>query len=402
MNHRMARTGLIYASAALLALLPISACSDANDKAGTKSVDTTALQPGSYPTEPRNVDDRKLAKSTSIREAVRLAESMPLAMEVDKQYVYNQSSSGKVYAPEQPPQQGDSVWVENFGTVIPGLVVGWTSNAQQREEFALGRNIDQTVLRFSKPDQAEHAAKVLSEDNRKSSPAKRDVRIPGHDAAISYVTEQDSVATWMAHEDLMIYTFVTPGLEVPPDVDYAIGMTKTALDKNIEMLAGYNRTPTAEIADLPVDTDGLLGRTLPVEDLNENGATEGVYPPHAALHLRGRADVLKRAFDDAGVDLMADAGARVYRSADSAAADRLVAALVEQLDPRYEATDAPAGLPEAKCFKKSDRRSSRFTSIPQFQCLFTNDRYVAVVDAAQIQDLHQKAAAQYLLLTEER
>ncbi|WP_432760920.1 DUF7373 family lipoprotein [Nocardia cyriacigeorgica] len=402
MHHRMARTCMVYTSAALLALLPVTACGDATEDVPTKTVDTSALQPGSYPTEPRNVADRKPANAASIREAIRLAESMPLAMEVDKQYVYNQSSSGKIYAPELPPQQGDSVWVENFGAVIPGLVVGWTSNAQQREDFALGRNIDQTVLRFSNPDQAKHAAKVLSEDNRKDSPAKRDVRIPGHDAAISYVTEQDSVVTWMPHDDLLIYTFVTPGLEVPPDVDYVIGMTKTALDKNIEMLAGYQRTPTDEMPDLAIDTDGLLGRTLPVDDMNKSGATEGVYSPHAALHLRGRADVLKRAFDDAGVDLVADAGARVYRSSDSAAAYRLVAALIDQLDPRYETTDAPAGMPEAKCFKKSDRRSSRFTSIPQFQCLFTNGRYVAVVDAAQIQDLHQKASAQYLLLTDER
>jgi hypothetical protein len=59
-----------------------------------------------------------------------------------------------------------------------------------------------------------------------------------------------------------------------------------------------------------------------------------------------------------------------------------------------ESIDSPAGITDGKveCFsRKAEQRPSTF-------CLLQTGQFFALVEGAQIQDLHQKTAAQYALL----
>lgn len=354
----------------------------------TPEVDTSALRPGNYRTVPRSAEEIRTPLNIAVLEPVRLGQIVPSVMGVDPHLVFvHHSSAGSYYTAQHPPAEyNEGVGIANFSTAIPGLVAGWSANGQRREKTTLGRNASITLLRFTDAAQAEHAAQVLATNPRNE--LVRAVEIPGHPRARGHVTEYNSVMTWTPHEEYLIYTYAGAGVDIPPDQRPLAELTKRLLDAQLENLRGYEPTPPAELAGLPVDVDGMLTRTLPPTD---EGTAEAVITPAMARQLIGRTDLAGRAFDDAGVDLVVRAEPWIYRTEDASAADRLQAHFVSWLGPEYRIVESPPGMPRAHCVEHSERAAS-------LQCLFTNDRYTVVLDGQQLQDLHQRAAAQYLLL----
>ncbi|NEW28628.1 DUF7373 family lipoprotein [Nocardia cyriacigeorgica] len=382
----------------------ISGCgeSDAND-AGAGGVDTAQLVPGNYPTTPRTGDELATPSSGMNREAARLAEHVPLIMDIDNRLVYSQNIQGRRYTPLQPPTHREDVSVvENFNAVVPGLVVGWGTGAQRRQESGLGENVSLRVLRFQTPDQAKHAQSVLPDAFLKKYPEYKPLDIPSYSAARSFASPYGSVSTWHIRDAYLIYVHSTSGLNPAKDPRPAVDMAKKVLDKQIELLNGYQPTAVDEIPALPADIDGLFARTLPVDEAADEGLAEddvvGVYPVEAGIHLSERFDLDQQAFDDAGVDLISRGDSWVFRAKDDDAAARLLAAQLSQVDWQYKPTSSPPGMPDAKCFEKNEDDPFVTYSLMAPTCYFTIGRHVAIVEADQIQALHQKAAAQYLLL----
>lgn len=364
------------------------AASCGTDDAKIPEVDTSALRPGNYRTVPRSIEEIRTPLNIAVLEAVRLGRVVPPVSGVDPQLVFvHHTSAGSYYAAEHPPSEYDEgVGIANFSTAIPGLVAGWSVNGQRREKTTLGRNASITLLRFTDAARAEHAARILATSPRNK--LVRAIEIPGHPRARGHVTEYNSVMTWTPHDAYLIYTYVGAGVDIPPDQRPLAELTKRLLDTQLENLRGYTPTPPAELAGLPVDVDGMLARTLPPTD---KGTAEAVITPAMARQLVGRTDLTGRAFDDAGVDLVVRAEPWIYRTEDVSAAQRLQAHFVSRLDPEYRIVESPPGMPRAYCAEHSEQTAT-------LQCIFTNDRYTVVLGGQQLQDLHQKAAAQYLLL----
>ncbi|WP_327095513.1 hypothetical protein OIE68_36835 [Nocardia vinacea] len=400
MNLRY-RNGLLCLAIAA-ALATTAACGGSDDPA--PAVDVSKLEAGNYPTTPRDIDKQRTTETGAVQESIRLAEFVPLMMDLDSRMIYNHRPFYlHPFTPQNPPRNG---WlggsVDNFAAAAPGLVAGWTTSGHRRKDSSLGLNIDLTLLRFSNNAQAKTAMDVFSDEKNDKYPGKGPLSIPGYPNAKSTLSQYDAVKTWIARDDYLLYTYVGNSLATPPDPAPLIDFTKMLFDKQFELLKGYTPTPSDKVAQEPADIDGLVARTLANQPAEGYADITGAYTPHAALHLEERPDITKRAFDDAEVDLIAHSESSIYRTADPAAANRLTASFLDQLTGLFEPTDSPPGLPTAKCSKKLENDATKSRNLVEFICYLTYDRYVATITANQRQDLDQKLAAQYKLLAFDR
>lgn len=95
-----------------------------------------------------------------------------------------------------------------------------------------------------------------------------------------------------------------------------------ALKQQRVLLKGYSPKPRADLAKVPLDPDGLMARTLPYTD-DSDLQWQGVYSPDAHVHNSIDPMYSTKWLDNAGVDLVAEGRATVYRTADNDAAEGL-------------------------------------------------------------------------------
>ncbi|MGW0248729.1 DUF7373 family lipoprotein [Nocardia goodfellowii] len=371
-------------------VLLVTACGSGDNP--DSAPDMAKLDAGNYPTSPRNLERERTAETGAIQEAIRLGGFVPLMSDLDSRLVHGRSGvSGKI-TPQHPP----FTWVtpvEKFTEFVPGLIAGWRTAGSRREQSQLGLNAELALLRFANPELAGNAARVLAEETHKKYPPKGPLDIagyPGH----TFLSQHDAVETWVARGDFVVKLYVGNPLATPPDPAPLLDFAKRALDKQFELLQGYTPTAVDKLAEIPLDPDGILARTLPSTRPGTYDDPTGVYPVAAELHLRKRPDLMKRAYDDAKVDLIATAGSQIFRTGDPAAAKRLLAALTTDLTATHRPYDSPPGLPEAKCYK--DKRGTGLL------CYLVYAHLLTEVEAAQPQELNQKMAAQYKLLAHGR
>lgn len=379
----------ISAAIAILATAVTAGCGQEPETG--PAVDISALQPGNYRTTPREVEEVRKPENIDAQEALRLAKFVPLIMETEPKLIFRRIvNQQNLFTQLNPPQ-----FTENFTVDVPGFVVGWTTRGQRREDELHGRAVTLKLLRYSTSDQATHAANYLADHYLNGRyPPKGPTSIPDHPSARAYIGQYDGINAWVSQGEYMVEIEVGPGVDIPPDPAPLANTAKAVLDKQFASLEGYQPTPVDMLDDLPVDHEEIIRYTLPAGEK----VPEVAIGPDVALHLTERPDLTKRAFQDAGVDLLSladgDAGVTVYRTSDSAAADRLKAFFISQLEPELEPVDSPPGLPTASCVENPEETQS-------LACYFSNGRYAAYIkDAIQIQELHQKTAAQYLLLNE--
>ncbi|WP_280397415.1 DUF7373 family lipoprotein [Nocardia carnea] len=360
------------------------------DTASGSTVDVAALQPGNFRTSPRSVEEVRKPANIDALEALRLAEFVPLVMETQPKLVYGRRAHQKlIFTPLSPPR-----FTDTFTADVPGFIAGWETNGQRREDELHGRAVKLTILRYAMPDQAAHAANYLADHYvRGKYPPKGPIAIPGYPAAKAYIGQYDSVIAHLAQGEYMVRIDVGPGVDLPPDPTQLAGIAQAVMDRLFEQLAGYRPTPADELGDLRSENEDIIRYTLPAGD----DGIEVAIGPDIDLHLSERPDLARRAYEDAGVDLVSlseggDADVGVYRTSDAAAADRLKAFFISRLEPELKTVDAPPGLPAAHCVENPEETQT-------LACYFTNGRYaVYIQEATQIQELHQLTAAQYLLL----
>ncbi|MEU1985247.1 hypothetical protein [Nocardia sp. NPDC019395] len=380
---------LIGYTACVLVVALTAGCGTSGSDAGpAPEIDPSRLRPGNYRTAPRTAEEIRRPINIEILESVRLKSILPEIYDIDPKLVFAHLSSAKaMYTPQHPPTEYDEgVGAKDFAVAVPGLIAGAAASGQRRESSPLGRNATIKLLRFANASQAAHAADLLAAEARDD--LKGPVEIPGYPAARAAVSKFDSVMSWVPHGEFMTYTYVGMGVDIPPDHRPLIDLTKRLLDKQVENLAGFRPTPLDRVAELPVDIDGLLTYALPPTD---DVIPESVVTAQVARQMVDRPDLARRAFEDARVDLVVRGGPTIYRTADSAAATRLQAHFVSQVDPEYHPVDPPPGFPTANCVQNSS-----FTS--WLECIFTSGRYTVTLEGQQLQDLHQQVSAQYLLL----
>ncbi|MEV0293280.1 hypothetical protein [Nocardia sp. NPDC050710] len=390
----------------LAAALAVGACGGNDDPSSVHAdIDISALDSGNYPTTPIDIEKARTVDSGAIRESIAIGAAMPLLMDIDNRFIYNsRSASSRMVTPAVPPDFyiATGIDTKEFNAIVPGVVAGWYTFGQRREDMSIGRSAELYAVRFTNVDTASAASRILGDRTTGT-----DYRLPDYPGAISRVRDKidyrsATMNSWLAHGDMLLHLRIEDPLSVPFDPVPLAELTKRAFDKQIDMLKNYTPTPLDKIAAQPLDVDGLLSRvpTFAKEHLPVNGANPwGVYPLRSTVHSESHPDIARAAYEDAGMDyLVVGEKVIIYRTRDSSSTTRLTAAMQEQVADKetYKKTDSPPNFPSAQCFEVKPGVSSAYQYHPV--CWFSIDRHVAQVHGRNVQDVHQRTAAQYKLL----
>ncbi|AXK86370.1 Uncharacterised protein [Nocardia farcinica] len=378
----------------LLLLTATSACTGATEP----DAPDLALDPGNYPTSPRDIDATRTPATGTLQESIRLAEHVPLLMDINSKLVFGRGYNTAHLTAQHPPLASGGVsYLENFNERLPGLIAGWRTGAARRAATALGLDVTLAVLRFTTGEQAIQAMNKLADAANAKYPPKGPLDLPGHETERTYHTMYDAVQSYTVHDEYLLWTYVSDGLATPPDTAPLLDTARAVIDRQIAMLAEYRPTPPDRLDTLPADTDGMLARTLPY-GANSYDDPTGVYPARVFLHMVKRPDLMARAFTDAGVDVVARGSTVLFRAADADAAERLAGALVTHQSDDMDPAEPPTGGPPATCLTERPVSSQDPGGVTQ--CYLVRGRYVALVGSTQPQDLTQRLAAQYLLMAD--
>lgn len=190
-----------------------------------------------------------------------------------------------------------------------------------------------------------------------------------------------SVSALTAHGQYVLAQTATSG----DKAEAAAQLISTTLDLQQPAIDAFKPTAPDQVAQLPLDPDGLMARTVAPRSENES-ISDGVYDAHGALHLAPDDPVhLGALFKSAGVQQVAwVVETRVYQTPDAGAAARLVA---DMTGPHQ--VGGISGMPNAKCFNET----------LGYWCVAPADRYAYEMQNEQEHALHQMMAAQYRMLT---
>ena len=157
-------------------------------------------------------------------------------------------------------------------------------------------------------------------------------------------------------------------------------------------MAKFVPTAPDKLMSLATDTDGLLAHTLANQG-DDRTVNDGTYSATGQLHYDTDPVGTQQLFTKAGVDLVGDGRANVYRAKDQAGATLVRDAFIDFVqkgDSKYTSYTPSADVPTASCLQQT------LSSI--YYCVATQGRYVLEVSAQSEGDLNAALAAQYAML----
>ncbi|MFE3194637.1 hypothetical protein ACFXHA_36915 [Nocardia sp. NPDC059240] len=411
-ESRRLRAGLLVlaATAAALTLLIVWAAAPiaGHARPGMTAPDWSKLVVGPYPSGPTDYNPLYSAATDAYRiESRRMLTYLVSPDEIDPDITTLgeartlDTSDGNFGDPDDfigknaPfPKNWQPVAVAN--RLIAGAYIWRTNNSvRARKQITLA------LLRFPTEQAARAAANGFADTL--VTPASHAIPLDGVDARASAVTD-DRGQLFAAHG---VYVIVTHVVIPQADTTALAARLKEVLQAQLTRMTDLKPTPLEDIPDLAADPDGLLRLTLPNkfdasdEDHDSWGSAQGgLYSPAGALHFERDVVAVRKAFDAAGVDVVARNAATVYRTRDLAAAFGLQAALTRPgRDDDLLAN--PPGLVDASCLQLDEPEPIRRHI---FLCAVVVGRYVAVIGAqaefsgAEPSSFPQRVAAQYSML----
>lgn len=409
-RHR-ARTGAALLAAAAIT---VSGCtSTASGDTAEEAADTTTTveraaalipaapgepDPGEFSTRPSDYPATAGdAEIGSIIESQRMAEFVVLPAEVDpaltEEYldltrpIFGPVPLAYLLADTDPR-------IEQIGADT-GMLAGFSTARFTKDNRA---RMVHAALRFRDDAAAGEAATRLHEhllDPAVSGPTAAPYALATMPDSLVHTVETEysrSVAALTQHGHYLIYTFV----DSPTDrANWADGALKHALELQRPMLDRFPATAPDELADLPVDIDDMLRRTLRYPEGAEGAQVPAVYGPRGAAHLIAQLDTLDMFADTAATHMARDA-TFVYRTdaTDRAQAlfDRVVAQMRNKNDDiSVVGAAGPPGVPDARCFEVITPYSEAAT------CALLYDTYIAEIRTKTVAGAHEATAAQYLI-----
>ncbi|WP_280457359.1 DUF7373 family lipoprotein [Nocardia carnea] len=396
---RITRCGAVTALVALL-VAGLSGCGSVAGTPVPAEIDVRTLDVGDFPVDrfgyPQEAGDHGV-----LLEGIRMSEAVTTSSQVDPSLKYGRGS--KVL-----PDPATAVdFLANVSEPIlenRRMVVGYAASGADRDDPA-GQSrptpdataITVVAMRFPDTRAAAKAAEELeaadigvSPDNRKLESAQ----FP--EALLHWRPGIANIGAFLAHEQFVISLFIQ---RPEPDSTDLVSWVDKTLTAQLDQLARFEPTPTADIADLAVDPENLLARVV-VADREGHEPDPDQFAVYGRNYLINSADdqpARARLLDESGFERTAyAAGSSVARVRDPAGAPILVNGFIESAGPAYDPMPAPAAVPGAKCLELND------TGDPErqyrYRCFVPYKRYVGVVSSDDETEIGQKTAAQYALL----
>ncbi|KAA0086510.1 hypothetical protein CIW52_00810 [Mycolicibacterium sp. P9-64] len=356
------------------------------------------LDHGNYPTKPSDPLGAA-GKRGRVVEAQRMADYLVLPSDVDKSIADQGNLAGVGAALPTPTAAivGEFV-VSGVQTILEShhFVAGF---AAQRIANMGSRSKAVTVLiaRFPDPPTAADAATQMA-----AAPPPKGARspfgIPRHPEALGSTFDAGDgahyVESYTAHGPYVLYQFINSN----ESLDVAASLAAAILDQQAPRIDAFIPTDPAHLDDLPLDPTGLYAATLRA-DMDPNDFTRGVYGRQGGLAYEPNTVSMGDVFADTNVDAVAIGQSVIYRTKDAESARRFTRVLFADADAdkTLKQIPPPPGLAKSRCIDASSGDSDPGSG--HFQCVVTAGRYVFRVFSRQKNDVWQRAAAQYLMLT---
>ncbi|MEV6061695.1 DUF7373 family lipoprotein [Nocardia asteroides] len=368
--------------------------------------DPAVLDVGPYSRFPLLAPERGTEYHGRVVESVRLGEVVANPARVDPALTVPRTRSGS--DPLPTPAKAAGLLADPVREVLErrGMLAGYTvAAADTPGNFPVGggRIVQITLLRFPDAESARSAAAEIDTADAALSPENVAVPIPGEPTARAHW--RPAVPTLAA--TLAVDSFVVTVLagHTAPDLGTLSTMAGKAFELQRPMLRDFVLTPPAEIADLPLDRDGMLGRMVPeapgrwpypvviLGNMSEIAGWDGDLVQARGIVLGPRAGHFYQPAQEVAELTSLNRFDRLLRFPDAATSAKFFAGLPNNADT-YP-VPAPTGMVDVNC-AESARGSS--APVTRFSCRLRYGRYVAVVFSRDYQDVQHRAAAQYALL----
>ncbi|MFD3507629.1 hypothetical protein [Nocardia sp. NPDC058666] len=405
-KKRRIMTALLTACA--LATASVGCGSTVSGEAQQATPPKTTLDVGNYPSAPRTVGNAKSDKQARARESQRLGDYVILPFEADPAYI---SVSGFFPTPIVLNRKGLGGMVINdtFDEVAKDLSAGWV-NSWSTVDNALnkGRRANIAVLMFPDAATAKVVGPTLEHDdftyNRDNQPVEI-AKYPGTTA--HWRPGISSIGSWTVHDRYVVFIKIEDESQ-PADLPSLTGHVERLLELQLPLLDKFTPTPNADLPNIALDVDGLLGRTLPSSPENPPRAQpDGLFTGRGYMSLMVNAgpEALAR-LDEFEIDLVSFGEAVVIRSRTPEASKRLFADRAKRAEALATANrvfrplSSPPGLGEnVACYTFIAIIDGKEVNASASVCGFQHDRYYVEVESAQVQDAYQQLNAQYAMLT---
>ncbi|MGV9612437.1 DUF7373 family lipoprotein [Nocardia xishanensis] len=386
-----------------LALISAGCGSEVAGAAGRVEPDISKLDVGNYQTAPRQIGNAKNNPQARAREAQRLADYVALPYEADPSYIED-TWLVRPHIVLNRKTLGQLVVNDTFDEVAEDLVAGWVnswSTGGAPEDKRRVMNI--AVLEFPSPEIALQVGPALEHDDFTYNPDNVPVPITKHpNTAAHWRPTVSSIGSWTVHDRYVIFLKVVDDTS-EPNLPALVSQVERMLDVQIPLLGQFEPTPADQVSRIPLDPQGIMGRTLPSNPESPmRPEPDGFYTGRGAVTLLSQPtpETLGE-LQKAEVDLVSFGDAVVFRSKSGKAAEGLWQEWRRhpKLKPNEKLVGTPTGFDgNIECW--ADTVESLGTQIVVMHfCMFQVDKYVVQAAGKHLQDLHQKISAQYALLT---
>ncbi|BDT85119.1 DUF7373 family lipoprotein [Nocardia cyriacigeorgica] len=363
--------------------------------------DLAHLDVGNYQAEPIELGNARNEKQAFIRESQRLADFVLLPFEIDPAYVQHDPARGmKSNVVENSKALSDLVINDTFDDLTDNLVAGWMNSWTTAGDVSEPRRtLHVAVMMFSDAETASRVGPALEYDDFTYNIENESVAIPRYpNTKAHWRPGISSIGSWTSHGRYVIFLKYVDGI-AEPDLTPLVTQTERALDAQIPLLEQFDPTPPESRTTVPLDPDRILARTLP------RGAAgfSSLVTPSGAYRGRGAFHTLTlhtlEFLDSAQIQAIGVGDSLVFRAGTEDQARELWnkwKPSVEESGPG-RVTDPPQIGGNVECYTYLTDAGEPAGS----HCVVQAGQYVAQVSSPHIQDLHQKAAAQYALLVSE-
>jgi hypothetical protein len=414
MRHHKTRPALLLMAVAVL----VAGCTTVVDGSAVKTaggpspgtVDVALLNPGNYPTKPQPPMGVAGSPATgALLDAQRMADFVLGPWDIDPALVARiplGASAGSM------PLKTDALEVVASPEVAQAgyrhdFISGYADHRKVQGQKAF-LNV---VLRMPDPQSASAAAREMAQaflvapSLLTPPPPKSPMSIPGHPEANAVrqtflggdQLNWNVIDSFAAHGPyvLMQRASVTSASLDAPDVtaglDAAAGLVAKAIELQGPRIDGFTPTDPAQLPNVPRDPTGLLAKALPVPKGAGNVNNKATFGGYGLLHYMDDPVASAKTLSAAGVDVAVHGDDFVLQARDAASARALAdAQLKTSTGPDATTADSVPNLPGSHCLK--------FSGDGGFWCVATADRYEFEVSGAQLNDVHQRVAAQYIML----
>ncbi|WP_067818901.1 DUF7373 family lipoprotein [Nocardia inohanensis] len=393
------------AAALALTAIALSACtSQVDGSARPGEIDVRTLNVGKYPTGPleeRYAYHHDMSNGFNLALA-RLADQVATGPEIDPKFKYGTGS-----VPFLDSSKATKVLADVSAPILDrnGLMFGYAVGHSEKEpDKKTGKAPEDspfttvTVMQFPDAATATRAAAELEEADFNVA-ADRNERInlsKYPEAHAHWRPGVASIGAEIARGNYVVAIYAGSG---EAETGKLSALAEKIFDVQLPLLDALPPLDREGVLRLPADADGLLRRTLNPDGIGTPDITSQItLGQRGYQHRISDQDYTSRILRDYGVDRVGISGSSytgvsvLYRTRDAEAAGKLRGAVVERSYPG--AADAPAGVPGAAC----GENTSKGTSQKRFRCAVNYRNFTATVEADQLEDVHQKAAAQYALL----